>query len=104
MTEIEEPLRPGERFHVYQFFEDGSYERVREFAPIQSALEGFAHYCTSVAARNGVTVRVILVDMGDLTVAEWTAAEGVIHPPRSEWRDFEKVYFGALPPIPKPTT
>jgi len=82
-------MTENERFHVFQFFPDGSYEKVRDYVLLPEALEGFKHYCTSVGARIGTTVRVILVDMGDLVCAEWEFGKGLVYPtPAQEapWR------------------
>lgn len=68
-------------FSVVQFFKDGSYERVREFVSAREATDAAKHYCTSVAARMGVTQRVIITDGGDDTCFEWRYGEGVVFPP-----------------------
>lgn len=65
---------------VYQFFEDGSYECVREHVSPEAAVEAAQHYSTSVAAQIGVTVRVIITDGGDCTNFEWKFGEGVTYP------------------------
>jgi hypothetical protein len=70
-------------FSVYQFFNNDTYERVREFVSAGEAVIAFTHYSTSVGARMGMTVRVIITDGGDSTVAEWKFGEGVTYPP--EW-------------------
>jgi hypothetical protein len=70
-------------FSVYQFFKDDTYERVREFVSAEEAVKAFLHYTSSVGARIGMTVRVIITDDGDCTTAEWKYGEGIIFPP--EW-------------------
>ena len=70
-------------FSVYQFFENDTYEQVREFVTVEEAAKAFGHYTTSVGARIGVTVRVIITDGGDCTVAEWVHGKGITFPP--EW-------------------
>lgn len=70
-----------EKFSVYQFFEDGQYERVRYLVPLTEAMLTVRHYTTSVAARLGVTRRVIITDTGDLTCFEWIYGKGVVFPP-----------------------
>jgi hypothetical protein len=70
-------------FSVYQFFENGTYERVREFVSVGEAVEAFKHYASSVGAQIGITVRVIITDGYDNTVAEWKYGEGITFPP--EW-------------------
>ena len=67
-------------FSVYQFFEDGSYEMVRQFVDPPEALKAFKHYTTSVAARIGITKRVIITDGGDCIAFEWKHGEGITFP------------------------
>ena len=67
-------------FSVCQFFPDQSYEYVRRFVSEQDALKAFQHYCTSVGARIGTTVRVIITDGGDYIVAEWEYGKGLTYP------------------------
>jgi len=69
--EPETRRQPSERFSVYQFFEDGTYEKVRELVPMAEAVKAFEHYRSSVSARNGWVVRVMVTDGGDCVVAEW---------------------------------
>ena len=70
-------------FSVWQFFEDGSQERVREFVDELEACLAFCHYTHNVAANMGITRRVIITDGGDFTNAEWKYGEGNTYPP--EW-------------------
>lgn len=67
-------------FSVFQFFEDESYEKVREFVSAEEAVRAAHHYCTSVAAQLGVTRRVIITDGMDFTAFEWRYGEGVVFP------------------------
>jgi hypothetical protein len=71
-------------FSVYQFFEDDTYECVRQFVGIQEATDAFAHYTNNVASNIGVTKRVIITDGGDFTVAEWKYGEGLVWPKKEE--------------------
>lgn len=71
-----------DEFSVYQFFEDGSYEKVRSFVGAEEAVKAAKHYCNSVAAKIGVVHRVIITDGGDCTVFEWKYGEGVVFPER----------------------
>src|SRR5262245_26533366 len=80
--ELEEMYQYGE-FSVYQFFENEMYERVRAFVTAEEACKAFVHYSSSVGAKIGTTVRVIITDGGDFTTAEWKFGEGVTFPP--EW-------------------
>ncbi len=64
-------------FSVYQFFADGSQECVRSFVCFEEAVKAAHHYCTSVGAKIGTTVRVIITDGGDCTNFEWKYGEGV---------------------------
>lgn len=71
-----------ELFSVYQFFPDGSHERVCEDVSAQEAIEAAHHYCTSVGARLGVVKRVVIIDEGDCINFEWTREDGVTYPRR----------------------
>jgi hypothetical protein len=66
---------------VYQYFVDGSYERVREFVSGEEAVKAFMHYSNSAGAMIGTTVRVILTDGGDYTNMEWIHGKGITYPP-----------------------
>lgn len=67
-------------FSVVQFFQDESYEYVRERVSAQEAVEAAKHYCMSVGAQVGTTRRVIITDDGDDTVFEWKFREGITFP------------------------
>ncbi len=69
-------------YSVYQFFEDGTYERVRHGVDAESAVKAAKHYTDSVGAKLGTTTRVIITDGGDNTAFEWKRGEGVVFPPR----------------------
>ena len=71
-------------FSVYQFFKDGSYERVREFVSAEEAVIAFNHYTHNVASRIGITSRVIITDGGDSIVFEWKSGLGVTFRPGME--------------------
>ena len=75
-TNIEEELS-REQFSVYQFFRDGTYERVCAFVSIDEAIAKARHYTTSVAAQTGITRRVIITDGGDCVCFEWLFGKGV---------------------------
>lgn len=69
-------------FSVCQFFEDGTYEYVRQFVGAEEAVEAAKHYTESVGAKVGTTVRVIITDGGDCACFEWVRGKGVVFPPR----------------------
>ena len=71
-----------EKFNVCQFFMDGQYEYVRRNVEMAEAVNTFKHYTTSVGARIGTTVRVIITDTGDEICAEWKRGEGLVFPPK----------------------
>jgi len=58
-------------FNVVQFFKDGNYEYVRKAVSAEEAVKATQHYTQSVAARAGITKRVIITDMMDCTCFEW---------------------------------
>jgi hypothetical protein len=60
-----------DKYNVVQFFEDGQYEYVRRAVPALEAVQATQHYTQSVAARAGITKRVIITDMMDCTCFEW---------------------------------
>lgn len=64
-------------YSVCQFFDNGSHEYVRRFVSAEEASKAFHHYCTSVGAKMGMTVRVIITDGGDCTNAEWQYGKGI---------------------------
>ena len=70
----------SETFDVWQEFEDGHREKVRDHVSLDEAKKAFVHYCTSVAARMGLVKEVLLVDRGDLTCAHWTREKGLVFP------------------------
>lgn len=67
-------------FSVYQWFPDGTYERVRSFVTAEEAVKAAKHYTQNVAAKMGVTERVIITDGGDCTVFEWLKGKGQVWP------------------------
>jgi hypothetical protein len=67
-------------YSVCQFFTDGQYEHARRWVGGEEAVLAFRHYCTSVAARMGVTARVIVTDGGDSVIMEWHHHLGVTFP------------------------
>jgi hypothetical protein len=67
-------------FNVFQFFQTGGYEQVRELVDVDEAKEAVLHYCQSVAAQVGLVDRVIITDSGDLTVFEWQFGKGITFP------------------------
>lgn len=69
---------PSNEFSVYQFFENDLSECVREFVDAENAVRAAQHYTSSVAARMGVTQRVIITDGGDCTVFEWQYGKGIV--------------------------
>lgn len=72
----------GSRYSVYQFFEDGSYERVRHLVSAMDAAIAVGHYCNNVATRLGITQRVIITDSGDCIAWEWINGKGITFPPK----------------------
>jgi hypothetical protein len=67
-------------FSVCQFFINGDYEYVVRFVDVETALQNFKRFCTSVGAKLGTTTEVIITDGGDCTVAHWTFKDGLVWP------------------------
>lgn len=79
--EGEHTLSPDpNKYSVYQFFQNGDYENVREHVPLEDAMRAALHYSTSVGAKIGTTVRVIVTDTGDSCVYEWGYGKGLVFP------------------------
>lgn len=76
----EEETVDEETFSVVQFFKDGSNERIAESISLIGATYKFRNYINTVGARIGTTVRVIITDGGDSTVAEWIFGKGITYP------------------------
>jgi len=73
-------MNDPELFSVYQFFKDGAYERVRHAVDVGEAADATLHYISCVAARTGLTRRVIVTNALDCTCFEWRYGEGVVFP------------------------
>lgn len=71
-------------FSVCQFFEDGSYEYVRRWVDAEEACKAALHYTHNVAAKVGVTKRVIITDGGDCISFEWVAGKGIVFPMKTK--------------------
>jgi hypothetical protein len=69
-----------ELFNVCQFFPDDGYEYVARNIPAKESIELMKRLTESVGGRIGTTVRVIVTDGGDSTVAEWQFGKGVTYP------------------------
>lgn len=64
-------------FAVVQWFDRDTYEYVRRGCGGEEAVKAFRHYCTSVGAKLGTTIRVIIEDGGGCINAEWLRDEGI---------------------------
>jgi hypothetical protein len=78
----------GEKFSVHQFFAGGSHEEVGRDLSAERAMQLTRQCCTSVGARVGTTIRVILVDDGEAVNMEWKHTEGITFPPELVGREF----------------
>jgi hypothetical protein len=74
----------SDEFSVYQFFHDGSYERIVSFVSAEQATKTAYHYSHNVAAQKGITQRVIITDGGDNCNFEWVFGQGVVFPPKEQ--------------------
>ncbi len=71
-------------FSVCQFFRDGNYEYVRRWVGAEEAVMASKHYATSVGAKLGTTVRVVITDGGDCTNLMWEFGKGVTFPKKED--------------------
>ena len=67
-------------FSVYQFFPNDTWEKVRDHVSAEDAMDAFMQFTSSVGARIGTTVRVIITDGEDFTNADWKFGEGLVYP------------------------
>lgn len=69
-------------FSVCQFFDtdNNRYEYMRRYVSAEEAALAFKHYTTCVAARMGMTKRVIITDGDDCTCMEWIYKKGITFP------------------------
>lgn len=72
-------------FNVVQFL-PGVTEYVRRGVGAQEAVEAARHYTDNVAAKLGMTERVIITDGDDCVVFEWKKGLGVTFPPEAAGR------------------
>lgn len=71
-----------DKFHVHQFFSNGTNEQVTTQPLLAEQAVLKAHAITkSPACRIGTTVRVIITDAGDYCVFDWKFGKGVVFPP-----------------------
>jgi hypothetical protein len=68
-------------YSVCQFFPNGTSEYVRRYVGELNAIEAFAFYTSSIAAKNGFVTRVIITDGGDCINLEWEYGKGITFPP-----------------------
>lgn len=64
-------------FSVYQFFTDGTHERVRDHVTAEEAVKAARHYTDSVAVKLGLVSMVRITDGDDCCCFEWKAGKGV---------------------------
>lgn len=68
-------------YSVYQWFPDGSYEKVRAYVSLDEAVKAARFYTSNVASRIGITQKVMITDGDDCCIFEWRNHEGIVHPP-----------------------
>ena len=74
----------NELFSVFQYFDNDTQEQVRANVSAEEAVKAFNHYTCSVAARRGMTKRVIVIDQFDCTNMEWIYGQGVTFPANTQ--------------------
>lgn len=72
----------SDKFHVHQFFQDGTNEQVtQEPLGAEAAVLKAKALTQSVAARTGLVERVMITDPDDYCVFDWRYGQGVVFPP-----------------------
>jgi len=64
-------------FNVVQFFLDGTQEYVRRNVLAEQAVDAAKHYTSSVGAKMGTTVKVMITDQDDCCCFEWKFGKGI---------------------------
>lgn len=79
-------MESSNEFHnVYQFFVDGSQEKLTpEPVSAVQAMGIVQRLLTSIGARIGTTSRVIITDEWDCTNFEWIYGTGVVYPTKEQ--------------------
>lgn len=77
---IPEGLPNESEFSVYQFFADGTYEKVVSFVGPEKAMQTVTALANSIGAKLGTTKRIIMTDGGDCINWEWKFGEGITFP------------------------
>lgn len=70
-------------FSVYQEFENGMVEKVRDHVEAEEAVKAAHHYCHSVGAQLGFTVKVIIEDGDGYCNFLWERGQ-LIYPTQEE--------------------
>lgn len=73
-------------FSVYSWDKDGNQNEECRFVSMDAAVVAFAFLTGNVAAKTGITRRVIVTDGGDMTNMEWLYHEGITFPPELKGR------------------
>jgi hypothetical protein len=84
----------GEQFAVRVYYDNGEHKDVRRFVSAQEACRAFQHYTSSVGARLGSTVRVIVIGHNDCIVREWKFGVGITYPPSDLPPPYDAPPFG----------
>lgn len=71
---------PPEFFSVYQFFQNGTWERVKHRVSDKEAIETAHDLINRPAAKLGIISEVLVTDSGDIGVFEWKHGEGIVWP------------------------
>lgn len=74
--------KPEEKFDVFQFFPDGSYEQVSSRVGPMEATRRALKLTETLGAKLGTTTRIIITDSGDNINFEWKFGQGVVYPPK----------------------
>lgn len=75
-----QPLSDDGEFSAVQFFANGVHEYALRNVSAKRAVQYAVHLATSVAAKIGTTLRVIVTDGGDDCVWQWDYGKGMVWP------------------------
>jgi len=66
-------------FSVYVWAADGTYWCEQKFVDAETAVKTAKSQSSNVAARAGLTKKIMITDGGDSCVFEWQYGKGVVH-------------------------
>jgi hypothetical protein len=77
-------MSTANEYNLIQYFQDGTWEYVRQNVSAEEAIMTSKRYVTSVAAKTGIVRRVMVTDGDDFCNFDWQYGRGIVFPTREE--------------------